>query len=92
MLLILPILLATVEARFENVHIKQDWWENGVIYQIYVRSFMDSDGDGIGDINGKIMSLESSQSDLLFNSFWHVSKILCKKVVKVKLETVLKID
>lgn len=29
-----------------------DWWRGGVIYQIYPRSFQDSNGDGIGDLNG----------------------------------------
>lgn len=28
------------------------WWRDGVIYQIYTRSFYDSNGDGIGDLNG----------------------------------------
>jgi len=29
-----------------------DWWKSAVIYQIYPRSFQDSNGDGIGDLNG----------------------------------------
>ncbi len=46
-----------------------DWFENGVLYEIYVRSFADSDGDGIGDFNGitaKLDYIESLHVDVVW--------------------------
>ena len=37
---------------------KQAWWKSAVIYQIYPRSFCDSNGDGIGDLQGIISKLD----------------------------------
>ncbi|MDX1992284.1 MAG: alpha-amylase family glycosyl hydrolase [bacterium] len=34
------------------------WWQRGVVYQIYPRSFMDKSGDGIGDLRGMIDKLD----------------------------------
>ena len=45
------------------------WFENAVIYQIYPRSFQDSNGDGIGDLVG-IMSRLDYLSDLGVDAIW----------------------
>ncbi len=34
------------------------WWKTGVIYEIYVRSFVDSNGDGVGDLEGVCQRLD----------------------------------
>jgi oligo-1,6-glucosidase len=36
----------------------EDWWKSAVVYQIYPRSFADSDGDGVGDLRGIIGRLD----------------------------------
>ena len=36
----------------------QPWWNDSTFYEIFVRSFADSDGDGVGDLNGLIGKLD----------------------------------
>jgi oligo-1,6-glucosidase len=42
--------IAARPPRFGRV--ERDWWKSAVVYQIYPRSFADSDGDGVGDLGG----------------------------------------
>ncbi|MGL6040448.1 MAG: alpha-amylase family glycosyl hydrolase, partial [Deefgea sp.] len=46
-----------------------DWWRGAVIYQIYPRSFKDSNGDGIGDLRGIIQQMPYLQS-LNVDALW----------------------
>lgn len=48
---------------------KKIWWKEAVAYQIYPRSFMDSNGDGIGDLQGVISKLDYLQ-DLGIDVVW----------------------
>ena len=45
------------------------WWKEAIVYQIYPRSFKDSDGDGIGDLKGIISKLDYIKS-LGINTVW----------------------
>ena len=46
------------------------WWQDAVIYQIYPRSFADSDGDGVGDLPGIISRLEYLSDTLGIDAIW----------------------
>ena len=48
---------------------KKKWWHSSVVYQIYPRSFMDSNNDGIGDIQGIISKLDYLK-DLGIDVIW----------------------
>ena len=46
------------------------WWQYGVIYQIYPRSFNDSNGDGIGDLRGVLARLDYLSDVLGVDAIW----------------------
>ena len=48
---------------------KKFWWQDAVLYQVYLRSFYDSNEDGIGDIQGVIKKLDYLKS-LGVNTLW----------------------
>lgn len=56
------------EAIFSN-NSDAEWWRKTTVYQIYLRSFYDTNGDGIGDIKGIIEKLDYLK-DLGFETIW----------------------
>jgi alpha-glucosidase len=52
-----------------QAHRGEAWWRGGVIYQVYLRSFLDTDGDGIGDLRGVERRLDHV-ADLGADAVW----------------------
>lgn len=63
------LIFAVVVSGMGNVMSVSDWWQNANFYQIYPRSFQDSDGDGVGDLNG-ITSRLDYLKDLGVTGIW----------------------
>ncbi|WP_303657505.1 glycoside hydrolase family 13 protein [Halorussus limi] len=56
-------------AAFDQFDVDREWWKEAVVYQIYPRSFFDSDGDGVGDLRGveaKLDYLDSFGADVVW--------------------------
>src|ERR1700674_3628532 len=70
-LLLSFVFVATVFAQQTSSPQKKadEWWKHAVIYEISPRNFQDSNGDGIGDINGITSRLDYLQ-DLGIDAIW----------------------
>ncbi len=63
-------LLGCIQSLAQTSHSSVDpWWKHAVIYEIYPRSFQDSNGDGLGDLNGITQRLDYLK-DLGVDAIW----------------------
>ncbi|SFI29617.1 glycoside hydrolase family 13 protein [Halpernia frigidisoli] len=69
MILIAILSAITVFSQKKSKDIDRKWWKEAVVYQIYPRSFKDTNGDGVGDLKGIISKLDYIKS-LGINAIW----------------------
>ena len=69
LILIGSLLSSLAQKHKKNTQNEQKWWKEAIVYQIYPRSFKDSNGDGIGDLKGIISKLDYLKS-LGINTIW----------------------
>ncbi len=58
----------------DGVRERAPWWRDAVTYQVYIRSFADGDGDGVGDIAGirsRLPYLRSLGVDAIWINPWY---------------------
>ncbi len=70
-----PAVIATVDGAAEA---DRPWWRDAVVYQVYVRSFSDANGDGIGDLAGvrsRLPYLQELGVDALWFNPWYLSPL-----------------
>ncbi len=72
-----PSIITEITATSSTISTDPDWWNTAVVYQIFVRSFYDSNGDGIGDFQGIIEKLDylndgnsETDTDLGVTAIW----------------------
>jgi alpha-glucosidase len=63
----LAVLALSIDSHQQNA--VDPWWKHAVIYEVYPRSFQDSDGDGVGDLKGITRRLDYLQ-DLGIDAIW----------------------
>src|ERR1700760_3634745 len=67
---------ASVQAELSTRRAESPWWRSAIVYQVYIRSFADSDGDGVGDIDGlrsRLPYLASLGVDAVWINPWYPS-------------------
>lgn len=67
--LLLSTKISHAQTTNTNDTLQRKWWKEAIVYQIYPRSFKDSDGDGIGDLDGITSKLDYIKS-LGVNVIW----------------------
>ncbi len=61
--------LSIPDLKGEDLTAPKGWWHDAMVYEVYIRSFQDSDGDGHGDLQGLIQRLDYI-TNLGFNAIW----------------------